>query len=192
MTNPQLENYILTLCNNEAAALRAFEMREEILRSIQGTERECWYICDETKEEFFDFFNSADCIPLGVFDKQGTLAAVGVGSYRGVELERFRSALPEGTIEAGKAAYIELIQVDFAHRGKGLQRALFEEFERRYLAQGVKYLTAIVSPHNYPSYNNFIKEGYCKVGAFIHKETGFERLLMLKSVADRLSEITLF
>ncbi len=184
MTIQLPENYVLTLCDNEAAAQRSFEMREEILRSIKDTERECWYICDETEQEFYEFFSVPGYLPLGVYDEKGALAAVGVGSYRDVELDMFREVLPEGIVEARQAAYVELIQVDFNYRGKGLQQLLFQELERRYLEQGFKWLTGIVSPHNWPSRNNFIREGYQEVGNFIHERTGFERLLMIKKIAD--------
>lgn len=181
MLTPLSEKYVLTECYDKRYAARSFEMREEILARIAGTEQECWYICDETEAEFYDFFTAPPMIALGVLDGE-TLAAVGVGSYREVELERFRPYLPEGAIEAKKAAYVELIQVDFEYRGQGLQRVLFEELERRYRAAGVEYLTGIVSPHNFPSRNNFLKEGYEEYGSFIHQRTGFERLIMIKKL----------
>lgn len=182
MAEHNTDEFQLTVARGTDYARRSFEMRESILRDIRGTERECWYICDETEEEFYAFFSDAESTPIGALASDGAFAAIGVGSYRKVELERFRAHLPEGVIESRKAAYIELIQVDSRFRGRGLQRRLFQEFERRYVEQGVEFLTAIVSPHNYPSLNNFLKEGYKEVGRFVHRETGFERLLMLKRV----------
>ncbi len=178
------EGFQLIACGPERAQ-DAIDMRDAILADIAQT-NPGWYIIDETDDEFRDFFVSPECVALGIVASDGTLAGVGVASFRPAELERFRPYIaPEEFAKPRNVGYVELIQIALGFRGHGFQRLLFAELEAWLKENGATLSTSIVSPDNRYSLANFAKMGYRRVGEFTHKGTGYPRLNMIKRLDDQ-------
>ena len=176
------DGFRVGLCGPDRAEA-AMAMRDAILAEIADT-TPSWYIIDETDDEFRAFFTLPECVAIGIDAPNGDLAAIGVGSFREAELERFRAYIPvEEFSKPRNVGYVELIQVASGYRGLGFQRLLFTEIERVLRDKGARWLTGIVSPDNKYSLANFQRMGYRRVGDFIHARTGFARLNMIKDTA---------
>ena len=164
----------------------ALKMGRDIIKRLNEIGKPTYYVVDETDEEFVDYFRDPESVPLGIVDASGTLAAVGLGSFRRAAIKKFAPFIPEDARAIPRAvAYVEFIQVAEPYRGLGFQLTLFRELETRLVASGARYLTGTVSPDNQYSLNNFLKSGYREEGRYIMEPFHFPRLLMVKRVDDR-------
>ena len=171
----------LVVCDAKRAQ-ECLDMCKAILADI-ADKTPSLYLIDETDDEYRALFSSPECFALGIEAPDGTLAGCGVASYRAAELERFRAFIPEEDFSVPRrVGYVEFIQVALGYRGRGFQRVFFQELEKILVERVAKYLTSVVSPDNKHSLANFHSEGYREVGRYIHRRTGYPRLIMIKNV----------
>lgn len=81
--------------------------------------------------------------------------------------------------EGRRVAHMESVAVCEKARGKGLQKRLMEEGEKRLGGMGYRYLMATVHPGNTYSHNNFLKLGY-EDAAVVEKYDGLPRIVLKK------------
>lgn len=181
--NENALDYRIVSCGSERAE-ECLTMRNEILEDLARRGDERLYLVDETDDEFRQFFVDKNSLALGC-EVGGELAGCIVSSYRSTPLKRFDGLLPQEAIASPKSlCYMELVQVKKEFRGRGIQRLLMAELERRAVAGGARYMTAIVSPDNLPSLTNFLKSGYREVGRFVYEPLGYDRVKVLKKLAE--------
>ena len=178
-----MNNEVIELGINDAD--ECLRMRESIFEELRKNKEIELYLADETDDEFRKFFNDCDSYAVGVRDSnEDRLVACAIASFREEPLKRFRGLIPDACQNDSDVAYFELAQVAPPARGSGLQCKMERELEKWAKKRGARYFTAIVSPKNKHSLDNLTKLGFLVVGEFVHKETGFSRLLVCKKFSE--------
>lgn len=147
-----------------------------MLETICFAEKEDISVIEEMMSEAYcqienpDWFYSDDAETLKrhIEEEGFILKAVVSGEIAGFLMIRYPktsddnlgSYLSLSTEEKNLVAHMETAVVRKEYRGRGFQKKLMEEGERRLKQKGYKYLMGTAHPDNVYSVNNFLKLGY--------------------------------
>lgn len=141
-------------------------------------------------DPLFYFVDSVDFIHAHV-SREGfiVVALEGAGNVAGFQVVRIPGRSPDNLgheiglpdEELLRVAHMESAAVLPVHWGKGLQRAMLKEAERRLASQGFQKLMCTVHPENRHSLANLERLGYKPV-VTMSKYGGYLRHVMLKEL----------